>query len=93
MVIHEWWRSMVKGRIVACIRGNDDPERVAKGVGTFVRRGRIAAADLQPIFEEVKRESVEPFAGSPWNQPERQSRFAVLMNALVVYGAEKGGSQ
>jgi hypothetical protein len=82
MDFSEWWRSTVKGQIVACVRGRAGSDRVARYIDTAVRRQRLTRHDVERLLREVERESVRPFMGPPWSQPERQSRLDALIASL-----------
>lgn len=82
--IGEWWRAWVKGKIVACVRGRERLERVSQAVHAAFRRGRLQSRDLDRILEEVKAESVDPFMGGAWREPERRERLEGLISALVL---------
>lgn len=80
--IGEWWRAWVKGKIVACVRGRETPERVSQAVQAVFRRERLQPHDLDRILEEIRAESVEPFMGGAWREPERRERLEGLILAL-----------
>lgn len=82
--IREWYRSLLKGRIVAHVaRGTDNPNAIVKSTRTTIRRNDLAHEMLEAIFAEVDAESVKPFIGAPWNQPQRAERFHSLKSALL----------
>jgi len=81
--IPEWYRSLVKDRIAKYVaRGQDKPESIIKSTRTIVARGDVSPEDLARILEEVQIESVQPFLGPPWNQPERVGRLGHLKSGL-----------
>jgi hypothetical protein len=78
-----WWRAWVKGSIVAGVRGRESPQRVSRAVHAVFRGGgRLQSRDLDQILEEVKVESVDPFVGSTWREPERRERLDGVISAL-----------
>ena len=82
--MEKWCRNLVKGRIVAHVaRGSDNLSALIKATRTVMRRNNLGQETLEGIFAEVKIESVEPFLGAAWNQPERAERFVSLKSALL----------
>jgi hypothetical protein len=82
--IHEWQHKMVKGKIVGCILGKEKVESVSKYVNTALKNRWISHSHLDRTLVEVEQESVLPFLGHPWNQPERQQHFNALAEALKI---------
>ena len=81
--VREWYRRQLKGRIAGHVaRGLDRPEAIMKSARTIVARGDVSPAALTRILGEVEIESVQPFLGPPWNQPERVERFTLLKSGL-----------
>lgn len=80
--LHRWWQAMARGQVVACVRGHVRPQSVAKWPQTACQKGRLDDIALDEILAAVERESVQPFLGSPWNEPARQQRFAELQGCL-----------
>ena len=83
MEIAQWYYSMAKGKIVGCVLGNENPERVLKYLRTLVKKGEVTPDQLDEMIAEVERETVEPFLRSPWNQPERGQRFQDFIQGLT----------
>ncbi|MGO9061687.1 MAG: hypothetical protein ACLQU2_30585 [Candidatus Binataceae bacterium] len=82
--IEGWCRSVVKGRIAAYVaRGTDNPNAVIKSTRTMMKRNNLGQEILEGIFAEVNVESVKPFPGPSWNQPQRGERFSSLKSALL----------
>lgn len=80
----EWYRSLLKGRIAAHVaRGTDRPNAIVKSTRTTIERNALGHAILEEIFAEVNAESVNPFLGPPWNQPQRAERFRSLKSSLL----------
>ncbi|GEM_PF-6185635 len=74
--VNECYYRQVKGRVASHVaRGGDRPEAIVKSARTIVGRGDLKAEALPRIMGEVESESVRPFLGPPWNQPERLGRF------------------
>lgn len=84
------YRLMVQGRIEACVRGTDDPARVAKFASTMIRRGRVSSDAVAKAVQDVERDSVVPFVGTSWNQRERRQRFEKLIVNLRFVNANSG---
>jgi hypothetical protein len=81
--VGEWYYRQLKGRIAGHVaRGSDRPAAIVKSARTIVARGDISPEALARILEEVQIESVQPFVGPPWNQPERFGRFRLLKSSL-----------
>jgi len=79
-----WCRSVVKGRIAAYVaRGTDNPNAIVKSARSIMKRNNLGQEYLEGIFAEVSVESVKPFLGPSWNQPQRAERFSSLKSALL----------
>ena len=65
-------------------RAKEPPQRIVKSVHTFMSSGRINRTDVERMLNEVLTESVVPFLGPPWNQPQRQERFQLIKDALIA---------
>ena len=77
--MEERYYRQVKGRVASHVaRGGDRPEAIVKYARTIVGRGDLNPEALARIVSEVESESVRPFLGPPWNQPERLGRFEQL---------------
>lgn len=83
-----WWRDMARGQVVACVRGRVKVESAAKWLQTALRKRRFDVDTLNDVLSVVERESVEPFMGSPWNEPARVQRFDELRRKLAE---QRGG--
>jgi hypothetical protein len=81
--LDEWYYRQLKGRAAAHVaRGGDRPEAIVKAARTIIGRGGLKSQALATIVAEVESESVRPFLGPPWNQPERLGRFEDLTSLL-----------
>lgn len=81
--IAEWHYRRLKGRIASHVaRGGDRPQAIIKSAQTMLAKGDISPESIARILEEVQAESVQPFLGPPWNQPERSERFTLLKSSL-----------
>jgi hypothetical protein len=83
--VDEWYYRQMKGRIAAHVAsGGDKPLAIVKSARTIVSRGDLDRQALARMVAEVEAESVRPFLGPPWNQPERLERFDVLKSELLA---------
>lgn len=81
--VGERYYRQLKGRIAGHVaRESDRPAAIVKSTRTIVARGDISPDALARILEEVQIESVQPFVGPPWNQPERFERFRLLKSSI-----------
>lgn len=82
--IEECEYRICKGRVETYVaRAKEPPQKIVKSVLTFMSRGRINQSDLEKMLNEIRKELVEPFLTSPWNQSERQARFQLIRDALI----------
>ncbi len=82
--IEEFEYRICKGRIQSYVaRAKEPPERIVKSIRTIMARGGINKTDVERMLEETQAETVLPFLGSPWNQPQRQERFDAIKDALI----------
>ncbi len=73
-----------KGRVRSYVaRATESPERIVKSIHSLVSSGCIGQEDLDRMLSEVMAETVRPFLVDPWNQPERETRFRAIEEALV----------
>ena len=73
-----------KGRVSSYVaRAKESPERIVKSIHTLVSGGSIGQEDLDRMLSEVMAETVRPFLSHPWNQPERDTRFRAIKEALL----------
>lgn len=80
----EFEYGICKGRVRSYVaRAMEPPQRIVKSVHTFMSSGRINRTDVERMLNEVLTESVVPFLGPPWNQPERKERFQFIKGALM----------
>ena len=82
--IEEFEYRICKGRVQSYVaRAKEPPDRIVKSIRTFISNARIEHDDLERMLNEVQRESVAPFLGSPWNQPKRHERLQLIRVALL----------
>jgi len=81
--LNEWNLAWCKGLISSYVaRGQDRPERIAKSLATTMAKGELDRNSLQGMLTVIERESVQPFLGPQWNQPERLERFQAVRSAI-----------
>lgn len=79
----EWNYARCKGRIAAFVaRADEKPERIIKSIQTTIAKGNLDHTALERMLAEVESQSVKPFLGPPWNQPERLERFTVIKDLI-----------
>lgn len=82
--IHEFEYRICKGRLQSYVaRAKEPPGRIVKSIRTFLSNARIEHDDVERMLNEVQRDSVVPFLGPPWDQPQRQERFQLIKDALI----------
>jgi hypothetical protein len=84
--VREWAYSVVKGRIATQVaRGNDNPSAVIKYSRTMAAKYRLQPEDLERIFDEVDRETVQPFfRPEGWYRPERVGRLLRVRSGILA---------
>ena len=71
-----------KGRIQSFVaREREKSSRISKTLKTAMRKGHLSLEDVNRIFLEVKKESVEDFSSST-NYPSRKERLERLIELL-----------
>ncbi|HXG50823.1 MAG TPA: hypothetical protein VNN77_05370 [candidate division Zixibacteria bacterium] len=79
-----WNYERCKGQAVSYVaRGRGKPDRIANSVRTTMAKGNLDRESLERMLGEIESETVRPFFGSPWNQPERLDRFRAIKDGLV----------
>lgn len=82
--IEECEYRICKGRVQSYVaRAKEPPQRIVKSIQTFLSNARIKHGEVERMLNEVQRDSVLPFLGPPWNQPQRQERFQLIKDALI----------
>lgn len=82
--IRDWYYALCKGRVANYVaRGEERPERVIKPIQTIKAKGNISEEAVERMLAEIDSESVRPFLGPPWNQPERLQRFWAIRDSLL----------
>lgn len=80
---NEWNYSRYKGRIAAFVaRGKERPEPIIKSIRTTMAKGNLDRTALERMLAEVEAQSVHPFLGPPWNQPQRLERLRVIKGLI-----------
>ena len=83
MFSKKWWREWCRGKIVGCIIGKEEVQKVAKALKTILRKGYLSKSELLEVFNEVERGSIQPF--KHWyDYAERQCRFNELKKVLKI---------
>ncbi|MFQ5881776.1 MAG: hypothetical protein ACE5I9_04805 [Candidatus Methylomirabilales bacterium] len=81
--IQDWYYKLGKGKLRSYVAREEEPlSKVAKTVKTLRETGHITSGQVERMVQEVFNESVQPFLGPPYRQPERQKRFDDLKDAL-----------
>jgi hypothetical protein len=81
--IRQWDYKRCKGMITSFVaQGDGIPERIAKSIRTTIAGGHVARAAVEQMLAETNTETVQPFLGARWNQPERLERFRDIESTL-----------
>ncbi len=80
----EWYCQCCKGYLETWVaRPNQPLQTVAAAIATISTRHGIVSGELWTMVRDVRRESIQPFFGSPfYSGLERQRRLQELVDAL-----------
>lgn len=88
--IRQWYFALYKGRIANYVaRDDENPERIVAAITTSVSKGKLNAADVQRMLDEVYNESVRPFLDKAHNGPERLERFRTIKSYFQTNQVER----
>ena len=81
--IQQWDYERCKGMISSFVtRDEGISERIAKSIRTIIERNHLIRAEVDQMLIEIRRDTVQPFLRTAWNQPERLVRFREIESAL-----------